>query len=129
MITLAVDTFKCIRAQFTLLGFEARRVHLKVCLATPGEMTIVFNLVQSITLDVPRALEATSEGGMSPLSVVLALQDSRIHIHTSNGSNITTNIKASIDECFGQRTTLRIPDVNPNNSHVQFWRDFDNSRF
>jgi len=83
VIALAVDTFKCIRAQFTLLGFEARRVHLKVCLVTLGEMTIVFNLVQSITLDVPRALEVTSEGGMFPLPVVLVLQDSRIHIHTS----------------------------------------------
>jgi len=99
VITLAVDTFKCIRAQFTLFGFEARRVRLRVCLAIPGEMTIVFNLVQSITLDAPRALEVTSEGGMFPLPVVLVLQDSRIH--TSNGSNITTNIKALIDKCFG----------------------------
>jgi len=42
VITLAVDTFKHIRAQF---GFEVRRVYLKVCLATPGEMMMVFNLV------------------------------------------------------------------------------------
>ena len=90
---------------------------------------MVFNLVQSITLDTPRALEVISKGGMFPLLVVLVLWDSRIHICTSNSSNITTNIEASIDKHFGQRTTLHISNINSNNSHVQFWRDFDNMRF
>ena len=88
------------RAQFFLLGFEVRSVHLKVCLATPGEMTIVFNLVWSIILNASKALEVTSEGNMSLLLAVLALQDSRIHICASNGSNITTNIEVLIDKHF-----------------------------
>jgi len=54
----------------------------------------------SVTLDAPKVLEATNKGGMSSLSAVLALWDSRIHIHISNGSNITTNIEALIDK-FG----------------------------
>jgi len=73
VIALTVDTFKCIRAWFALLDFEIKRVHLKVCLATPGEMTIVFNLIQSVTLNTPRALEVTSKDSMSLLSAVLAL--------------------------------------------------------
>ena len=98
---LAVDIFKCMRAWSALLSSKTRRVCFKVCFTTPGKMMIVFNLVWSITLDVPKALEATSKGGMSPLPAVLALWDYRIHICTFNGSNITTNIEASIYECFG----------------------------
>ena len=61
---------------------------------------MVFNLVWSVILNAPKVLEATSEGDISLLPAVLTLWDSRIHIHISNGSNITTNIEALIDE-FG----------------------------
>ena len=128
VIILIVDTFKYMRVQFSLFGFKTRRVHLKVCLVTLGKIIMVFNLVWSVTLNAPKVLEATSEGDISLLPAVLTLWDSRIHIHISNGSNITTNIEALIDE-FGWRTTLYILNVNPNNSHVWFWKDFDNSRF
>jgi len=73
VIALVVDIFKYIRAQFVLFGFKTKRIHLKVCLVTPGKMIMVFNLMQSITLDTPKALEMTRKGGMFLLLAVLAL--------------------------------------------------------
>ena len=66
---------------------------------------------------------------MSPLPAVLALGDAWIHICASNCRNVVTYIEASIDEHLSVFTTLDIPDVNPNYSHVGFGRNFDNSRF
>ena len=66
---------------------------------------------------------------MSPLPAVLALRNSRIHVYASNCHNVVTYIEASINEHFSVFTTLDIPDVDPDYGHVQFGRDFDNSRF
>jgi len=39
------------RARFALLGFQSWGVHLEVCLATPGEVTVVFHFIGPITFD------------------------------------------------------------------------------
>ena len=43
-----------------------------------------------------------------------------------NSSDITSNIKASINKTFSFATALDIPDVRPDNHHVRLWRQFDN---
>jgi len=65
---------------------------------------------------------------VAPPPAVLALRNIWVHIHTSNDSNKTTNVEAAIDDVLYQRTTLGIPDINPNYSHIGFGKSFDNSR-
>ena len=50
VVTLAVDTFERVEAWFTLFGFKMGKIGLEVCLATPGEMVMVFNLMRAIVL-------------------------------------------------------------------------------
>jgi len=50
MVTLAVDIFERIWAKFALFSFKAERVNLEVGLTTPDKVTMMFNLVQPITL-------------------------------------------------------------------------------
>jgi len=59
---------------------------------------------------------------------VLALWNTWVHIRISNDSDKTANVEAAIDDVLCQRTTLGIPDIDPNYSHIGFGRSFDNSR-
>ena len=45
VITLVVDTFECMRAQFTLFGFKMQRIDLEICLITLGKMVMMFDFV------------------------------------------------------------------------------------
>ena len=55
--------------------------------------------------------------------------DSRVYISFSNGGDVVAHIKAPVNKHFDITTTLYIPYINPNDSHVRFWRNFDNLRF
>jgi len=50
VVTLAVDTFERMWAQFTQFSFKVGRVNLEVSLATPGEVAMMFDLMRSVTL-------------------------------------------------------------------------------
>ena len=39
---------------------------------------------------------------------------------------MASNIEASVDDILSFGTTLRIPNVNLDNSYVRFRKDFDN---
>ena len=41
---------------------------------------------------------------------------------------MATNVKEFVDQNLGIRATLRIPNVNSDNSYVRFGRNFDNMR-
>ena len=81
-------------------------------------MMVVFCLVRSITFNIPRSLSPADESNMSLFLAVLVLEDTRIHIGSSYHGNVTSYVKASINKHFGSRTTLEIPDINPDYSHV-----------
>jgi len=49
---------------------------------------------------------------------IFALRNSRVHVSTSDNSNIFTNIDALVDEAFGPATTLNIPNVYPNDKYI-----------
>jgi len=57
---------------------------------------------------------------MSLFLAVFTLEDIRIYICTLNSCDI-------VDEILGFGTTLRIPNVDLDNSYVRFRRGFDNS--
>ena len=65
---------------------------------------------------------------MAPLPAVMPLRDARVHVGGSNRGDILAKVERMIYQqfCFG--TILRIPNVKPDNGHVGFGRDFDDSR-
>ena len=129
VISFAVGTLEGVGARIAFFGFQSRWVDFVVSFTTSTKLPVVFRFVRTIALYTFRSLNATWEGRMSPLPAVLALGNSQIHVCASNCRNVVTYIEASIDEHFSIFTTLDIPDVNSDYGHVQFGRDFDNSRF
>ena len=90
---------------------------------------MVFRFVWTVALDAFSSLNVTQKGEVSPLSAILALENSQIHIHISNSGDVIAHIEVPVNEKFSIFSTLNIPDVNPNNGHVRLRRDFNNSRF
>ena len=64
---------------------------------------------------------------MSLLPAVLALENARIHVCTSDGGNIASYIEAPVNQSFCFTTTLDILDVYQNNGHIWLGEDFDNA--
>jgi len=56
------------------------------------------------------------------LPTILILGDAQVHIGSLTGSNVIAHIETSVDKHFSIATTLYIPYVNPNDSHVGFWK-------
>ena len=66
---------------------------------------------------------------MFSLLVVLALENTRIHICNLNNSNVAFHIKGSVNKHFDRWAALKIPDINPANSYIQFRENFDYIKF
>jgi len=60
------------------------------------------------------------------LPTVLALRNSYIYICLLNHRNVASYIEVSIYEAISLAFALNIPDVQPDNGHVQFRRYLDN---
>jgi len=118
MIASTVRAFKGMRIWFTFFCFKVRRIHLRVSFATPAKLMIVFRLVRPITLDIFGSLDFTRKRGVIPFLAIFTLQNSRVHVSTSNSHDELTNIEASVNEGLGFTATLDIPYINPNNRHV-----------
>ena len=103
-----------------------RGVGLEISFATPGEIVVMFGFIEAFIFQAPHILKAVCEGSMTPLPAVLALWDTRIHVHPFNSSNKATNVEASIYKFFGCRSILWIPDVDPDDGYIKFRGDFDN---
>jgi len=89
----------------------------------------MLRFVWPIAFDVFSSLNSAQKRGVTPFPAIFALGDSRIHICSSNCSDIVAYIKAPVDEKFSVLATLNIPYIDPNNGHVRFWQNLDNSRF
>jgi len=66
---------------------------------------------------------------MTPLPAVFILGNAWIHVSTPNSSNILANIEALVNESFSFAFALDVPNVYPDNRHVQFRQNLDNSWF
>jgi len=129
VISFAVGALEGVRARLALFGFESRRVDFSVSFITPTEFSMMFRFVRPIAFDAFGSLDSAREYGMSPFPAVFTLWDSRIHVRSSDRSDIVAHIEASVNEKFGVLPALHIPNVYPNNGHIGFWRDFDNPWF
>lgn len=75
MIAFAIQTFKAVRIWFTLLSFWTR-VDLEVCFVVLSIVSVMFNLVRSITFCISRALKLVYKHCMSLFLAFLTLEDS-----------------------------------------------------
>jgi len=66
---------------------------------------------------------------MTPLLAVFTLGNAWIHVSIPNSSNILANIEVLVNEFLSFTTTLDVPNVYPDNRHVQFRQNFDDSWF
>jgi len=59
---------------------------------------------------------------------IFTLGNTQIYISISNSGDVATNVEAPIDETFGFGSRLNVPDVDLNNEHIRFWRNFNDSQ-
>lgn len=59
------------------------------------------------------------EGDVTLFPTVAALWNTRVHRGASNCSNVSPKVKGSVDDSLSFGAILRIPYVNPDNSHVR----------
>jgi len=62
---------------------------------------------------------------MAPPPTIFTLRNSRVHGSSLDCGDIITYIEALVDKEFSVTSALYIPNVNPDNGHVYFGRDFD----
>ena len=84
--------------------------------------------MRTITLDTFGLLNSAQKHRVALPPTILALRDFRVHVCSSNSSDVVTYVEASNDEHFGIAITLYILYINLDNCHVGFWGDFDNSK-
>jgi len=86
-----------VRAGFTLFGFEMWRVSLEVGFITPNKVVMVFNIVWAISFDTVRSLGLIYKDSVSLLPTVLVLEDTRVHICSTNSCNVASYVEALVD--------------------------------
>jgi len=65
---------------------------------------------------------------VAPFPTILTLENSRVHVYSSNDSNIVAYVETPVVEYFDIAATLYISYINLNDCYVGFWRDFDDSK-
>jgi len=129
MLALAVGAFEGMGTRLTFLCFEFRWVNFVIGLTVPCEFSMVDGLIQAITFDALYPLDSTNACIVAPLPVIFILGNTWIHVGTTNGSDESSYIEPLVDEGFGFRATLSIPDVNSYDGHVRFQQNLDYSQF
>jgi len=126
MISFAIHAFEDVRTWLTIFGYQM--ISFLILHATPCFLSVVFGSMGSIALGTPGNMRTTTKCRMSPLSTVLTLWNTWVHVGIFDSSDKTSNVETMIDDVLCQKTTLGIPDVHPDHRHVQFGRCFDNAR-
>jgi len=76
MIVFTIQTFKAVRIWFILLSFWTSRVDLEVCFVVLSIVSVMFNLVRSITFCISRVLKLVYKHCISLFPAFLTLEDS-----------------------------------------------------
>jgi len=85
-------------------------------------------LMRAIALNTFSFLDVAYTSCMSPFPAVFTLWNIRVYICSINSGNWTSNIESPVNNFFGFRAVLHILYVNPNDRHIWFQRDLDDSR-
>ena len=128
MFALIVDVFESVCAKFRFIFFDLKFkwVNFEASITTSYYLSIVFDFVGSVTLNVSRPMYMICKSCITPLLAIFALRDFRVYICFSNGCNVTFNVETSVDESFSFGSILEVSNVHPYDHHVWFWRSFDN---
>ena len=82
----------------------------------------------TITLKTLCPLNATNSCCVILFPTILALWNFWIHVGSSDSSDKASYIEVSVDDFFCVSTTLRVPDIDPDDGHVEFGRNLDDMR-
>jgi len=74
-----------------------------------------------------RSLDIANPCQMTSLPTILALRNTRIHVGAPHHRNDTSYIEAPVNNFLSIVTILDIPYINPDDSHVRFRGDLDNT--
>jgi len=55
---------------------------------------------------------------VSPFPTILALEDTRVHVCSTDSCNKLADVEAPVNEHFSTAPALDIPNVDPHNGHV-----------
>jgi len=113
MISFTIGVLEQMRARFALLGFKSRRISFIISLATPTELSMMFQLVRAIAFNAFRSLNHTRQGGMFPFPAILTKRDTRVHVCTSDSGNEVSYVETPVNKHFRVLTALNIPNINP----------------
>ena len=83
--------------------------------------------MRSVVFNILRVLDPVESHCMILLPAVFTLRNAWVYICSTNHCDEAPNVEASVNQAFGLRTTLDIPDIDLNDRHVRFRGDLDNS--
>ena len=96
VISFTVGALEGVRARFALFGFKSRRVDFSVSFTTPTKFSMMFRFVRPVAFDAFGSLDLARECGMFPFPAVFTLGDSRIHVRSSDRSDMVAHIEILI---------------------------------
>jgi len=76
--------------------------------------------MRPVTLNAFGFLNSTRKGGVTPLPAIFILGDSRVHVCSFDHSDMIAHVEAPINKKFSILPALHVPNIYPNNGHVQF---------
>jgi len=74
-------------------------------------------------------LNTTNPCYMSPFSAILTLRDSWVHVCSLYCSDKASHVEVSVDDFSRVGTILCVPYVDPDDNHIRFRQDLDDSGF
>ena len=118
MFAFGVQVFKHIKTRFFLFCFELWQIDFEVCFAILGKVTVMFDLIRPIAFNAFLSLSSTCKSSMFLFPAVLVLENTWVHVCTTNSGDIALNVKIPIKKTFSLTTTLDISYVQPNDSYI-----------
>ena len=128
MILFAVYALEGVGTGLTLLCLEPQKIGFQVFFATLCLLLVVLRFVRSIAFDTSGSMCSACYSQVSPLLVVLALRDSKIHVGTTYSGNKVSNVKTTVDDWLSFGTVLWVSDINLYYSWVRFGWSLNNVR-
>ena len=103
-----------------LFCFKCERICFQVCLITLHYFSVMCNFMETIIFLAFGIVYIASKNSIILLPTILLLRNARVHVGSSNNSNMMIYIETFVNKTFYFHTILRIPNVNLYNSHVRF---------
>ena len=113
MFLFAVNAFEIVRVWFAFFCFKSERIRFKVSFVAPGQVSVVFELVEATAFLAFGTMGMAGKGGVTPLPAVAALENTRVHRGASDGGDASSKVEELINDRFSLGAVLRIPDVDP----------------